>query len=81
MPTRLVVLARLFYLALLLAAALVVVGLLTRTKPAKPIVALRHQPQARLHFASLQPHSRIHKSAARRPKRVLVVKPTVNDQL
>ena len=81
MPTRLVLPSRLFYLALLLAVLLVVVGLLMRTKSTKPVMALQHQPDTRLHFASLQPHSRIHKSAARRPKRVLVVKPTANDQL
>ncbi|OUJ74296.1 hypothetical protein BXP70_11300 [Hymenobacter crusticola] len=70
-------------MALLLAALLLLIGLLTQLKPAKrTAVVLRHLPPTTSHFIGLQQNSRIHKSAsARRPKRVLVVKPTANDRL
>jgi len=70
-------------LALLLAALLLFIGVLTQLKPAKrTATVLRRQPVVTSHFIGLQQNSRIQKSAsARRPKRVLVVKPTANDRL
>jgi hypothetical protein len=82
MPTRLVSSSRRPYFTLLFSALLLFLGLLVYLLSTKKAAILRHQVALTSHFAALQQHSRIQKSAtARRPKRVLVVKPTANDQL